>query len=50
MRAERRTGATLGYRNSETLPYMGRKKLERREYKVECEVMVTGWQVLILEI
>jgi hypothetical protein len=50
VRAERRTGANLGYWNSETVPYMARKKLERREYKVRCEGMVTGWQVLILEI
>lgn len=50
MRAERRTGANLGYWNSETVPYMARKKLERREYKVRCEGVVTGWRVLILEI
>jgi hypothetical protein len=29
---------------------MVRKKLESREYKVQCEGMVTGWLVLILEI
>jgi len=49
VRAERRTEANLGYWNSETIPYMVWKKLERREYKVQCEGMVTGWQVLILE-
>ena len=50
MRAELLMGANLGYWNSETVPYMVRKRLERREYKVQCECMVTGWQVLILEI
>lgn len=50
MRAEILMGANLGYWNSETVPYMVRKRLKRREYKVQCECMVTGWQVLILEI
>ena len=50
MRAEHRTGSRLGYRNSETEPYVVRKELERRENNVLCEVMVTACQVLILEI
>jgi hypothetical protein len=50
LNGERRTVASFGYRNGETVPYMGWKKLYRRERKVESEGMVTGWQVLILEI